>query len=429
MMIPKIIKTEEDYQEALARLELLMDAAPGSPDEKELDLLSFLIEKYEEEHFPIELPNAVEAIKFRMEQQGLTRKDLVRYIGSQSKVSEVLNYKRPLSLAMIRTLHEELGIPAEVLLKEAGRPLKEREYNPDDYPINEMFKAGYFPQVDSLRKAKENAEELLEGLLEPLKNLHAEKIYCRQAAAPIRASNPKNDEAIRKVAEETGEYQIGEKEKINENALNVWQAKVIKIIEDQRTPDFAFEKITKSFIQSIIKLSVFPNGPILAQDALLASGIHFVILPRLQKTYLDGACFMAPSGKPVIGLTLRHDRLDNFWFTLAHELAHVFLHLKNHQYIFFDNTEQVEIDNCGKLEKEANDFCVEMLIPSKVLDKEKVELLNSMDKNLVIDFANRTGIHPAIVAGRIRWEKKDYTQYNDLLGNGAIHKLFSIKVF
>lgn len=426
-MKPKIIKTEENYQEALARFEALMDAAPSSPEEEELDLLSFLIEKYEEEHFPIKLPNAVEAIKFRMEQQGLTRKDLAMYIGSQSKVSEVLNYKRPLSLAMMRALHIELGIPAEVLLREPGKQLTEREYNPDDYPINEMFKAGYFPQVDSLRKAKENAEELLESLLAPLKTLKAEKIYCRQAAAPIRTSNPKNDKETRKVAEETGEYQTDEKEKINEHALNAWQAQVIKIVEDQKTPDFAFEKITKSFMQSIIKLSVFPNGPILAQDALLASGIHFVILPRLPKTYLDGACFMAPSGKPVIGLTLRYDRLDNFWFTLAHELAHIFLHLKNNQYAFFDNTEQGGTDNCGQLEKEANDLCMEMLIPPKAWDKEKANLLNSMDKNLVIDFANQMGIHPAIVAGRIRWERKDYTQFNDLLGNGANHKLFSVK--
>ena len=426
-MIPKIIKTEENYQEALARLNALMDAAPGSPGEEELDLLSFLIEKYEEEHFPIELPNAVEAIKFRMEQQGLTRKDLVRYIGSQSKVSEVLNHKRSLSLAMIRTLHEELGIPAEVLLREPGKQLNEREYNPDDYPIKEMFKAGYFPQADSLRKAKENAEELLEGLLAPLKSLKAERIYCRQVAPLIRTSDSKNERVTRRAAEEVGEYKTDKKEKINEYALNAWQARVTKIVEDQKTPIFSFEKMTKEFIHNTIKLSVFPNGPILAQVALLACGIHFVILPRLPKTYLDGACFIAPSGKPVIGLTLRHDRLDNFWFTLAHELAHVFLHLKNNQYVFFDNTEQDVTDNCGRLEKEANDFCREMLIPAKIWDKEKVNLLNSRDKNMAINFANRMGINPAIVAGRIRWEKKDYTQFYELLGNGAMHKLFLVK--
>lgn len=120
-MKPKIIETEAEYEAALAYIETLMDAAPGSPAEEELELFALLVEKYEEEHFPIDLPDPVEAIKFRMEQEGLTRKELAKYLGSQSRVSEVLNRKRPLSLAMIRALHEGLGIPAEVLLQEPRR--------------------------------------------------------------------------------------------------------------------------------------------------------------------------------------------------------------------------------------------------------------------------------------------------------------------
>lgn len=116
MMKPKVIKSDADYQSALAYLDTLMNAAPGSPEEEELELFSILIEKYEHEHFPISLPDPIEAIKFCMEQKGLTRKDLVPYIGSQSKVSEVLNGKRPLSLSMMRALHAGLGIPAEVLM-------------------------------------------------------------------------------------------------------------------------------------------------------------------------------------------------------------------------------------------------------------------------------------------------------------------------
>jgi HTH-type transcriptional regulator/antitoxin HigA len=118
---PKVIKTEADYREALAHLETLMDAAPNSPAEEELELLAVLIEEYEKDKCPIGLPDPIEAIKFRMEQQGLTRKDLVPYIGSQSKVSEVLNGKRPLSLSMIRNLEKGLGIPAEVLLQTPGQ--------------------------------------------------------------------------------------------------------------------------------------------------------------------------------------------------------------------------------------------------------------------------------------------------------------------
>ena len=117
-MEPKVIKTEAEHEAALARVAELMDAQPGSPDEQELELFALLVEQYEQEHFPIAPPDPVEAILFRMEQEGLTRKDLAAYIGSPSKVSEVLNRKRPLSLSMIRALHRGLGIPADILVQE-----------------------------------------------------------------------------------------------------------------------------------------------------------------------------------------------------------------------------------------------------------------------------------------------------------------------
>lgn len=122
MIAIKIIKTEKEYEEALARIDALMDATPGSAREEELELITLLVEKYEEDHFPIGTPDPVEAIKFRMEQQGLEPKDLLPYLGSQSKVSEVLNHKRLLSLTMIRNLHEGLGIPLEVLIQKPTQP-------------------------------------------------------------------------------------------------------------------------------------------------------------------------------------------------------------------------------------------------------------------------------------------------------------------
>ncbi len=118
-MKPKIIKTEAEYTEALARVESLMDAKPGTAKEEELELWSLLVERYEQEHFPIDLPDPVEAIKFRMEQEGLQQKDLVQYLPGKNRVSEVLNHKRRLSIGMIRALHQGLRIPAEVLLREA----------------------------------------------------------------------------------------------------------------------------------------------------------------------------------------------------------------------------------------------------------------------------------------------------------------------
>jgi HTH-type transcriptional regulator / antitoxin HigA len=111
------IKTEADYEAALARADRLMDAEEGTPDADELDVLATLIEAYEDEHYPMGPPDPIDAIKFRMEQRGLTRKDLEPFIGSRTRVAEVLNRKRNLSIAMIRRLHAGLGIPAEVLLR------------------------------------------------------------------------------------------------------------------------------------------------------------------------------------------------------------------------------------------------------------------------------------------------------------------------
>lgn len=117
-MKPKILKTEDEYQAALSRVESLMDAKPGSAKEEDLELWSLLVERYEQDHFPIDTPDPVEAIKFRMEQEGLRQKDLERFFPGKNRVSEVLNRKRPLSIGMIRSLHRGLGIPAEVLLRE-----------------------------------------------------------------------------------------------------------------------------------------------------------------------------------------------------------------------------------------------------------------------------------------------------------------------
>jgi HTH-type transcriptional regulator/antitoxin HigA len=113
----KPIRTEADYEAALAEVERLWGAASGTPDGDRLDVLATLLDAYEAAHFPMDPPDPIEAIEFRMEQQGLTRKDLEPVFGSRNRVSEVLNRKRSLSIGMIRRLHDELGISAEVLIR------------------------------------------------------------------------------------------------------------------------------------------------------------------------------------------------------------------------------------------------------------------------------------------------------------------------
>ena len=111
------IRSKRDHAAALKEVERLWGAKAGTRDGDRLDVLVTLIEAYEEEHYPIDPPDPIEAIKFRMEQQGLTRRDLEEIIGTRTRIAEVLNRKRGLSIAMIRRLNERLGIPAEVLIR------------------------------------------------------------------------------------------------------------------------------------------------------------------------------------------------------------------------------------------------------------------------------------------------------------------------
>ncbi len=113
----KPIKTKKDYEQALARLEIIFDAKKGTPKGDELELLGMLIDNYENEKFPMGFPDPIEAIKFRMEQLGYTQTDLANVVGLKSRASEILNRKRKLSLEMIRQIHDKLNIPTEVLIQ------------------------------------------------------------------------------------------------------------------------------------------------------------------------------------------------------------------------------------------------------------------------------------------------------------------------
>jgi HTH-type transcriptional regulator/antitoxin HigA len=113
----KPIKTEQDYQDALKRLEVIFDAKLGTSEGDELEILGLLIDDYENKHFPIDLPDPIEAIKFRMEQLGYTQNDLSKILGQKSRASEILNKKRKLSLEMIRKLNLILNIPTNVLIQ------------------------------------------------------------------------------------------------------------------------------------------------------------------------------------------------------------------------------------------------------------------------------------------------------------------------
>src|SRR5436309_2825272 len=160
----KAIRTEADYEVALARIDALMDAEPGTPEGEELDVLTDLVEHYEEKQVPMGYPSAIAAIEFRLEQAGLTRRDLVPFIGTRAKVSEILSGKRQITMPMARALHEHLGIPAEVLLQGREIPIEDpfASIEWDRFPVEAMARAGWIPK---LRNLEAHAQELVGDLI------------------------------------------------------------------------------------------------------------------------------------------------------------------------------------------------------------------------------------------------------------------------
>ncbi|MDZ7663799.1 MAG: ImmA/IrrE family metallo-endopeptidase [Desulfotignum sp.] len=403
-MINKLIKTKEDYDLALSRIESLMDAEADSPEAEELELLATLVELYEDEHSAMDFPEPVEAIKFRMDQLGLNQQNLVPFIGSKGKVSEVLNRKRPLTLSMMRSLHENLGISAEILLQKTGAdfPQTVPDIKWDLFPLKEMSKRGW---IGSSGKLKDSAEE----------NMRAFFKECCPGAETITACFKEN--SGNRTNSKTDMY-----------ALNAWCMRVMSLTYKKRlSKKFNPDSFTSDNLTEIAKLSFFETGPQLAREYLEKHGVHLIIERHLQKTYLDGAAFLLDDGSPVVGLTLRYDRIDNFWFCLLHELAHIILHLgKNNHHLFVDDMDVRIPDDKKKksIEEEADHLAMESLIPEGIWTSSTAKM-NPTTKN-VLALSEHLRIHPACIAGRIRYENNNFKLLSRLVGSGKIRNLFTL---
>ena len=237
-MDPRIIKTSADYKEAIEEVESLiaLDPDSGTDEAERLDLLSLLIEKYESEKFPIELPDPLEAIKFRMDQQGLRQRDLIPFIGSKSKVSEVLAGKRSLTVPMIRALHEGFGIPAQVLLQE---PQLEDEYQVriewEKFPLKEMAKRGWLKA--SARELRGDPQKLVGRFFEPLGGMEYMPVFCR-----------------RTLVERSGKS-------MDKHALWAWTARVLTRAKSMKLSSYSAKTVNKDFMEHVAHLSLSEKGP------------------------------------------------------------------------------------------------------------------------------------------------------------------------
>ena len=398
-MKPKVIKNEEEYEIALKRINELMAAEAGTEEFDELELLALLVDTYENEAHPIDLPDPVEAILFRMGQAGLKQKDLVPHIGSRSKVSEVLSGKRTLSLAMMRNLHRHLGIPAEVLLQEPGAkialPLEGVEWQ--RFPMKDLIARNWLERFQvSLSEAKERAEEILSDWAAPLGEGALEPALLRQH---VRSGG--NADGY---------------------ALTAWKIHVSLLALEQDLPDYKAGTVTQDFVRDLVRLSYLDNGPLLAQEYLQKKGIHFIVERHLPRTHLDGAAIRMPDGSPLVALSLRHDRLDNFWFTLCHELAHIALHFDGEEReAFFDDLDQHDVD---AFEGEADRWATEALIPSE--DWDAAELKQDPTSDRIRAFAEAHRISPTIPAGRIRKETGNYKLFGQYVARQKVRFFWGI---
>jgi HTH-type transcriptional regulator/antitoxin HigA len=206
---------------------------------------------------------------------------------------------------------------------------------------------------------------------------------------------------------------------VDQYALLAWECRVLQLAKMSRPKATYIEgSLDDDWLSGLIHESHFPNGPIRAKEYLEQAGIPLVIEPPLSHTYLDGAALLH-EGKPVVALTLRYDRLDNFWFVLLHELIHVIKHLRKGrvEYIFDDM--EAEAD---ELEREADKLAGQALISDDVWEIALAPYVRT--ESSVNLFAEELKINPAIIAGRIRKEADDYVILNNLVGYGKVRKHF-----
>lgn len=387
----KPIRNEEDYQEALLLIEQLVsrDPSPDTDEGAQLSVLSTLIEGYEENNYPEVLPSPVEAIKFRMEQANLKPADLVPYIGGPSRVSEILSGKRPLSLGMIRDLEVGLGIPAKVLIQKGESNSKFLSWS--ESLIQEMSKRGYFGKN---KFDGNNKESLLSGFFGD-SFIATPQLIWRKTQSRVSARS-------------------------DTLALEAWARMVeLKASSIKAKKCFVKGTVDEEFLRTVIQLSANDKGPLLAQQLLLEYGIVLVILEHLPKTFVDGVSIMHDKKRPIIGLSLRFDRIDNFWFTLLHELAHTALHIDDKGGIFIDEhlTEKRSGLNDDSRESEADNLAQESIIPSSKWEISPAKVIPSTAA--ATSLANELGVNVAVIAGYIQHKNKNYYYLKNIVNDDS----------
>jgi HTH-type transcriptional regulator/antitoxin HigA len=392
-MTTRIIRNDDQYHAYLDEIGRLMQRGEdlSGPEIDRLEVLTVLVESYENGKYPIEPLDPVDAILFRMSEKGLKQADLIQYFGTSSRVSEVLKRKRPLTVQMIRALSLGLGISADTLvgLGETSHAAS-AEIDWGKFPIKEMMKRGWLDRIT--KRGTDTDEETVKNYI-AISGLHIGAVAFRRKLSGD-ANSP------------TTTY-----------ALYAWLARVIQRARSRKAAlgHFHKEQITASFLREVAQMSWSEHGPLLAVEYLQKHGIAVIIEPQLKGTQLDGAALSDTDGTPIIGLTLRYDRLDNFWFTLLHEAAHIWKHVDDSSEAFVDD---LNITSEDRREAEANRLAGEACIPRLIWRRSDAFI--SPTKESIDKLAKELRIHPAIIAGRLRKESGNFSIFSDMIGQGKV---------
>ncbi|MES0090090.1 ImmA/IrrE family metallo-endopeptidase [Mesorhizobium sp. M0030] len=375
-MTVRPIRTHEDHQSALKRAAALFGHS-GPKDRDELEVLQAVIERWERSQHPVEAATPAQAIKFRMAQTGLSQRDLIPYLGSKSRVSEILNGQRQPTVDQIRALHQHLGVPIISLIGSFKHEPVAGSSSTSIAAEEKLRKLGVI-------KAKED----LAGFLSRSK-------ASTPAVAMLRKTRTERTNAKTDLA-----------------ALEAWCAAVLMHAEKIKIKKKTISEPEKTGRQ-LAQISMFSdwNDRIFAE--LHRIGIILVVLEHMPGTFLDGAAMCRGDGVPVIALTLRHDRLDNFWFTLLHEFSHVVCHLSSDRQVILDD---LDVASSEAIEAEADSFALNALIPPSMW--KRINRDSSTEE--VLEAAQKAGVHPAIAAGRWRFQHSDYRRFSKLIGRGEV---------
>ncbi|WP_157220480.1 XRE family transcriptional regulator [Flavisphingomonas formosensis] len=334
--------------------------------------------------------------------RGMSQKDLGTFLGLKEQQIQRYEAERYRSASLDRLI--EIADALSVRISERAELVGNNRLEAvtpeawQAFPIAEMYKRGWFEDFSgTMAQARKAASELVPAFLRGAHSQYAPMAFHRKS---VRSNG-----------------------QVHEAAIAAWEAR-IRSVADRDPPETTFDRsrISDAWLEGLVRLSLDPYGPAASVDYLRAAGITLIVERQLPGTLLDGAALCSLDRRAIVALTLRHDRLDNFWFTLLHEIGHLKLHIGEGEFAaIFDDTEAPAGD---QVERDADLFAQEVLLSSEKW-KLGVSRYTRTEKAVMTD-AKRFGVGPAIIAGRIRREADDYTLLRTLVGNGEVRRQFGL---